>query len=286
MVRLYDVINKIKLYNKSLQISPDKNKEYAEVVLKREHDVIVTSVRDGFVNFFVMTTSRPKKFELTKLKINSNKDNDYLLAKKCYLLDFLSLLVRHEYPSSNKFQAKSQISVKLSLLDKKTEIFYHEFDSVLSEDLKTKDSYQEKLIFVAEKLKQPVSVFEIVPLEHEREGYKKIVDLVFVKTNLNNFIDPPALTRFVTVSSDEIDVLSNMWEVSDEFTRELLWPVIMDNCVRSLDKSESDSRFFWDSLTNLTENQIENKNFIDAGETGFFDKGYPQLEDINNSELE
>jgi len=82
MVRLFDVINKIKLYNKSLQISPDKNKEYAEVVLKSEHDVIVTSVRDGFVNFFVMTTSRPKKFELTKLKINSNKDNDYLLAKK------------------------------------------------------------------------------------------------------------------------------------------------------------------------------------------------------------
>ncbi len=77
-----------------------------------------------------------------------------------------------------------------------------------------------------------------------------------------------------------------MWEVSDEFTRELLWPVIMDNCVRSLDKSESDSRFFWDSLTNLTENQIENKNFIDAGETGFFDKGYPLIEDINNSELE
>jgi hypothetical protein len=153
MVRLFDVINKIKLYNKSLQISPDKNKEYAEVVLKSEHDVIVTSVRDGFVNFFVMTTSRPKKFELTKLKINSNKDNDYLLAKKCYLLDFLSLLVRHEYPSSNKFQAKSQISVKLSLLDKKTEIFYHEFDSVLSEDLKTKGSYQEKLIFAAEKLK-------------------------------------------------------------------------------------------------------------------------------------
>jgi len=63
------------------------------------------------------------------------------------------LLVRHEYPSSNKFQAKSQISVKLSLLDKKTEIFYHEFDSVLSEDLKTKGSYQEKLIFAAEKLK-------------------------------------------------------------------------------------------------------------------------------------
>ena len=51
MVRLFDVINKIKLYNKSLQISPDKNKEYAEVVLKSEHDVIVTSVRDGFVNF-------------------------------------------------------------------------------------------------------------------------------------------------------------------------------------------------------------------------------------------
>ena len=55
--------------------------------------------------------------------------------------------------SPNKFQAKSQISVKLSLLDKKTEIFYHEFDSVLSEDLKTKGSYQEKLIFAAEKLK-------------------------------------------------------------------------------------------------------------------------------------
>jgi len=128
----------------SFIISPDKNKEYAEKVLKSEHDVIVTSVRDGFVNFFVMTTSRTRKFELTKLKINSNKDdNDYLLAKKCNVLDFLSLLVRHEYPSSNKFQAKSQISLKLSLLDKKTEIFYHEFDSVLSEDLKTKESDQE-----------------------------------------------------------------------------------------------------------------------------------------------
>lgn len=105
-----------------------------------------------------------------------------------------------------------------------------------------------KLIFAAEKLKQPVSVLQIVPLEHQKQGDKQIVDLVFVKTNLNNFIDPISLTRFVTVSSDEFDILSNMWEVSDELTRELLWPVIMDNSLRSLDDSDSDSRFFFEIL--------------------------------------